>query len=221
MKKIEIIEGDCSKIELGISQENRKLLTEQVTLIYNLAATTRFDAPLTSAVNLNVRGTFELLKIAKECKKLQLFCHVSTAYCHLDQKFLYEAAYPPPIKPSEIMEMVAQSKDIDKDVKKFLSPTIPNTYCLTKAIAEALIEEAHNNKFPVIILRPSIVTPTIREPVPGWTNNYNGISGIMIAIGKGILRDIHCNGSYYNDNIPVDVAIHCVMVCTWSYLSNR
>jgi fatty acyl-CoA reductase len=216
---IKIIEGDCSQENLGISTENRKVLTENVTLIYHFAATTRFDEPLKSAVELNVRGTSELLKIASECKNLQLFCHISTAYCHLDEKHLHEVSYPSPYNPHEIIK-IASNLDDQAETKKFLSATIPNTYVLTKALAETLVDEAHKNKLPVMILRPSIVTPTLHEPVAGWMNSYNGLGGLMIAVGKGVLRDIHCNQKYHGDFIPVDVAIHVLMMCTWNYLSN-
>lgn len=195
-------------------------MTQNVTLIYHFAATTRFDEPLKSAVDLNVRGTSELLKIASECINLQLFCHISTAYCHLDQQHLYEISYPPPFDPHEVLKIVSHLDDEKTETKKFLSSTIPNTYVLTKALAESLVDEARKNKLPVMILRPSIITPTLSEPIAGWMNSYNGLGGLLIAVGKGVLRDIHCNQKFHGDFIPVDVSIHVLMMCTWNYLSN-
>lgn len=53
----------------------------------------------------------------------------------------------------------------------------------TKSLAEALVVEAREkHKLPVIIFRPSIVTCTWREPVPGYIDNLNGPSMSIILI---------------------------------------
>lgn len=41
----------------------------------------------------------------------------------------------------------------------------PNTYTLTKAIAEKLVEQEHEH-VPVCIVRPSIITGSQAEPFP-------------------------------------------------------
>lgn len=90
INKIIIINGDCAQEGLGISEADRKLVTENVTLIYHFAATIRFDEKLKKAVELNTRGTREMIALAKECKKLDMFGYMSTAYCHLHESFLLE-----------------------------------------------------------------------------------------------------------------------------------
>lgn len=58
-----------------------------------------------------------------------------------------------------------------KDILK----SLPNSYAFTKALAEALVNEAVvKQKLPAMILRPSIVIPTYIDPIPGWTDNLNG-----------------------------------------------
>lgn len=46
----------------------------------------RFDESLKTAVLLNTRGTKQMIELAKEMKNLLLFVHISTAYCHLEEK---------------------------------------------------------------------------------------------------------------------------------------
>lgn len=46
----------------------------------------RFDELLKTAVLLNTRGTKQMIELAKEMKNLLLFVHISTAYCHLEEK---------------------------------------------------------------------------------------------------------------------------------------
>lgn len=90
ISKIIIINGDCSLEGLGISEKDRQLIAENVTLVYHFAATIRFDEKLKKAVELNTRGTREMLNLAKECKNLDMFGYMSTAYCHLHESFLLE-----------------------------------------------------------------------------------------------------------------------------------
>jgi alcohol-forming fatty acyl-CoA reductase len=72
ISKIKIIQGDCSLLGLGISDEDRKFIVNNVSLVYHCAATTRFDEKLKSAVELNTRGTLEMIKLGLECNKLEV-----------------------------------------------------------------------------------------------------------------------------------------------------
>lgn len=70
--RIQVIPGDCAVEDLAISKEDRKLITDNVSLIYHCAATIRFDEKLKKAVELNTRGTLAMIKLALECKKLDV-----------------------------------------------------------------------------------------------------------------------------------------------------
>lgn len=90
LAKLEVVTGDCEKLNLAMSDEDRKKVTENATLFYHFAATIRFDEKMKKAVEMNVRGTREVIKLALECKNLEMFGHMSTAYCHLHIPFLLE-----------------------------------------------------------------------------------------------------------------------------------
>ncbi len=54
----------------------------------------------------------------------------------------------------------------------------PNVYAYTKALGEQLLQrECEVHHIPVVIVRPSIVTAALKEPLPGWIDNFNGPSG--------------------------------------------
>lgn len=72
ISKVKVIQGDCSLEGLGLSDEDRKLIIDNVTLIYHCAATIRFDEKLKRAVELNTRGTREMISLALECKNLEV-----------------------------------------------------------------------------------------------------------------------------------------------------
>lgn len=49
-----------------------------------------------------------------------------------------------------------------------------------------LVEDA--KQLPVIIIRPSIVGAMWKDPLPGWTDNINGPTGIFAAVRSHMLE---------------------------------
>lgn len=70
---------------LGICENDLTILREEVDVILNGAASINFDDPLKIALNINYFGCKRMLALAKSCKKLQVFSHVSTAYANSDR----------------------------------------------------------------------------------------------------------------------------------------
>jgi len=66
-----MIEADLGKLDLGLSQENRARLLD-TNVIFHAAATVRFNEPIRIAININVRGTKQLLLYAKEMSNLKV-----------------------------------------------------------------------------------------------------------------------------------------------------
>ena len=90
----------------------------------------------------------------------------------------------------------------------------PNTYTFTKAIAEKLLEEEHGD-VPTVIVRPSIVTAALKEPLPGWIDNINGPTGVIAGVAKGVLRVVRGDSELVADLIPVDFAINLMIAVAW------
>lgn len=57
--------------------------------------------------------------------------------------------------------------------------------------------------------------------MPGWVDNLNGPTGLLIAAGKGVIRSMHCNGEHPAQMIPVDIAINAVLTLTWKHGSTK
>lgn len=79
-KKIVPIQGDLIVDELGISKQDQERIINEVDIFINSAASVNFDDPLKEALNINYFGAQRMLNLAKKCKKLEVFTHVSTAY---------------------------------------------------------------------------------------------------------------------------------------------
>lgn len=72
LKKIQVIDGDLSLPDTGISKDDFSLLQKQVSVVFHVAATVRVDQQLSDVILLNTRGTRDLLELAKKSEKLEV-----------------------------------------------------------------------------------------------------------------------------------------------------
>ncbi|XP_028161341.1 putative fatty acyl-CoA reductase CG5065 [Ostrinia furnacalis] len=213
LQKLKLIPGDILEEGLGMSNDDRVELQRRCHIVFHSAACVRFDQKLKDAVNLNTVGTDRVLQLAETMEKLEVFVHLSTAYCRCELDVLEEKLYPAVHDPRKVMDICEW---MDDDLLKYLEPELiksePNTYSYTKAITEELVAE-YSNKFPIAIARPSIVTAVWKEPIPGWVDNLNGPTGLLIGSGKGVIRSMHCEPSYTADAVSVDVVVNgCILI---------
>ncbi|KYN29624.1 PREDICTED: putative fatty acyl-CoA reductase CG5065 [Trachymyrmex cornetzi] len=220
-KKVIPMCGDVCLPNLGLTDQQRKLLINEVNIVFHFAATLRLEAKLKDAIEMNTTGTKKLLDLAKEMKHLLSFVHLSTAFCHVDQEELGERCYDSPDDPQDIMRLVQWLDDegINLITPKLLHPH-PNTYTYSKRLAETLVSNEYPN-LPCCIARPSIVIPSYLEPMPGWVDNLNGPTGLLIGAGKGVIRSMHCNGDYHAEVIPVDLAINAIITIARKIATNQ
>lgn len=92
-----MISGDCLLPDLGISNDDRKLLAANVSIVYHCAATVRFDEALKRAVLLNTRATKLMLELCKTFKKLDVrndrVCNI-LLYTFLNINYYFAAVLP-------------------------------------------------------------------------------------------------------------------------------
>ncbi|KAM3832489.1 fatty acyl-CoA reductase 1-like [Vipera latastei] len=214
-EKIKPISAEFTKPDLAISPEDLEELISEVNVIFHCAATVRFDEPLKDALLLNVLGTQQLLRLAHQMKNLEVLVHVSTAYSNCNRRHIEEVFYPVPVEPKKLLDMIAwMDESLIEEITPKLIGDWPNTYTFSKALTEHLIQEEKGD-LNVAIIRPSIVGASWQEPFPGWVDNFNGTSGLLVAAAKGILRTIKCNPAAIADIIPVDLAINLTITAGW------
>ncbi len=78
----------------------------------------------------------------------------------------------------------------------------PNTYTLTKSLAESLIIK-HGAGLPVAIVRPAIVETSIEQPFVGWNEGINTSASLSYLLGT-YFRQLPTNERKRLDIIPVD-----------------
>ncbi|KAG9511395.1 Fatty acyl-CoA reductase 1 [Fragariocoptes setiger] len=247
LQKLVPIRSDLALPGLGICDKDRKLLIENVSIIFHIAASVKFEAPLEYNMLHNVLATKELLKLATEFVKLDTFIHVSTAYsnCHLNKidervykvdlsqhnEFIQQlevsrkASFVDSINPKRIpgkSKPDCKPKKISSALNNHLIQYEgrPNTYAYTKAIAENVVQQ-YSKKMNVAIVRPSIVMSAIKEPAEGWVDSLNGPVGLSVVGALGILQAIDVNSHVVFDLIPVDIVSNAIVSIAWAVTDHK
>ncbi|XP_070168529.1 fatty acyl-CoA reductase 1-like [Polyergus mexicanus] len=214
-KKLIVVSGDTSQENLGLSAVDRQMLTERVTIIIHNAASVKFNDSLKYAILTNTRSTRDICILAESTKNLIALVYISTAYAHLDNPFLEEKVYPP---IADWREMIKVAESLDEHILNVFTAkcldNFPNTYIFSKNLAESVIQE-YSSSLPCAIVRPSIVTSSLKDPIPGWIDNFNGPIGLMYLVGKGLLRVIYANKHSSQNYIPVDTVINTIILVIW------
>ncbi|EDV91851.1 putative fatty acyl-CoA reductase CG5065 [Drosophila grimshawi] len=217
LAKVVPIGGDVTQLGLGISESDLKRLTN-VTIVYHSAASVRFDDPLRDAILMNTRGTHELIKLALTWKKLRAFVHVSTTYSNPTELEVEERIYPPYADWRTTIKLAETYDEETLDVFNLKYGNFqPNTYTFTKSLAEHVAND-YKDQLPIFIFRPSIVISTLEEPVPGWADNFNGPTGMLVACAVGILRSQNCDPNIVADFVPADVVVRGLILSSFKYL---
>ncbi|KAB0791177.1 hypothetical protein PPYR_02977 [Photinus pyralis] len=213
--KVVGIAGDCSLTDLGLTIQDRQLLIQEVSIVFHVAATVRFDEKLKLAMAINVKGPREVLYLCREMINLKSVIHVSTAYSNCNLSMIEEKFYPPPLDSKKLIMLTdtIQERLLDK-VTPILLDQWPNTYTYTKSVAEDIVR-LEGEGLPVGIFRPAVVVSAYKEPMKGWINNMYGPTGVCAGAGTGVLRTIHCDASVNANIVPVDMCVNSLIANAW------
>ncbi|KAJ8730669.1 hypothetical protein PYW08_002082 [Mythimna loreyi] len=210
LKKITAISGDISRERLGLPDDVLKILEDEVSVVFHLAATVAFKLPLKDAMKINIDGTENVIELCRRMKKLEAFVHVSTAFTNADREEIDEVVYPMPMKLESarlLADMFSQDEEI---ITKFMGKK-PNTYTFSKAFAEEQVMKQCED-LPTAIVRPSIVVSALKEPRPGWIDTWNGSTGLFVGMSSGVLKVANGRGGNVTDLVPVDIVTNLVIV---------
>ena len=201
---VKVVSGELSEPHCGLSNETRTQLTEQITEVIHCAASVEFELPIRKAAIANITGSLNLLDFARSCTRLEKMVSVSTAYVtpfRVNQGPIEERLVDLPRAAESTYQSILNGTAREE---RLLAETgHPNTYTLTKCLAEHLLTERRGN-VPLVIVRPSIVSATWRYPFPGWIDSYAAFAGFVAAIGGGHMRALAARPREYADIIPCD-----------------
>ncbi|KAM6595190.1 hypothetical protein CsatA_005714 [Cannabis sativa] len=179
-ERVEAVGGDISDENLGIKDAIlRDRMFKHIDFIVNCAATTDFFERYDVALATNTIGIYNILNFAKKCLKLKKLLHLST------EKELVAH------RLSQLRETKASESAINANMRELGTERAkhfgwPNTYVFTKAMGEMCVEQFKDD-VPTIILRPTMIVSTYKEPFPGWIEGLRTMDTLIVGIGKGKL----------------------------------
>ncbi|HEX8250926.1 MAG TPA: SDR family oxidoreductase [Pyrinomonadaceae bacterium] len=182
LENFALIEGDITRKNLGISDEDSETIRRETTDVYHLAAIYDLAVPRDIALLINVRGTKNVNEFVKSLPNLRRYNYISTCYVAGKRK-------------GEILET-----ELEHDAG------FRNFYEETKYLAEIEVEKL-KSELPVTIFRPSVVVGDSRT---GETAKYDGIYYLIQYLRKfpAILRFINVGNSSVRLNlVPVDFVV--------------
>ncbi|GJN20676.1 hypothetical protein PR202_gb08079 [Eleusine coracana subsp. coracana] len=85
-----------------------------------------------------------------------------------------------------------------------------DTYTFTKAMGEMFIN-CFRGEIPVVMIRPSIIESTLREPFPGWIEGIRMVDPVILQYGKGQMRSFLGNPDCIVDFVPADMVVNAML----------
>lgn len=209
------VEGDCEVGDLGLDAGVRAALAATVTHILHCAASVEFDLPIARAASANAAGALHVLELARACPHLAAFVDVSTAYVtpHPGATAPVEERLAPlPWNPELLFDAIRAGRyDTPAAEAALLAETRhPNTYTLTKSLAEHLLAR-RRGAVPLVLVRPSIIAASLRRPFPGWIDSAAAFALFAVGIGSGRMRVVLARPESRLDLVPVDVVAERVV----------
>ncbi len=181
-QNFEIIEGDITGDELGMTAETARRVRDTATRVVHLAAVYDLGVERELARRVNTEGTERVNRLASSIKNLHRYDYVST--CYVSGK-----------RTGEILET-----ELEHDAG------FHNFYEETKYLAETSVERL-KARLPVTIHRPSIV---VGDSHTGETVKYDGVYYLIqyLRMQPDLLSLVNIGNSFVRLNlVPVDFVV--------------
>jgi thioester reductase-like protein len=184
--EVEILEGDITKMHLGLTGADYKRLTREVSEIWHLAALDDLSAETRRIRAVNLEGTRGVLELARACGRLTRLHHFSTAAV------------------SGNREGVILEDELE------MGQSFGNAYEASKYEAERLVRDAQA-RMPATIYRPSIV---VGDSHTGEIDRFEGpysLAILLVASPLAVPLPLPRNGIAPLNAVPVDFVVEAAL----------
>lgn len=90
----------------------------------------------------------------------------------------------------------------------------PNTYTLTKNLAEQAFKKKRRPDLRLTISRPAAVSATLKYPFPGWCDSIAAGAAVIYFLGMGISSRDLVYENVISTIIPCDYVVNTIFVAT-------
>ncbi|KAL6661998.1 hypothetical protein ACP70R_001382 [Stipagrostis hirtigluma subsp. patula] len=234
--KVAALAGDIVYENLGLEAPLLDKLAKEMDVIVNIAATTNFYERYDVSLDVNVMGAPVPLRQAMYQAQDAHACLHSYVSDNKEGLILEK-----PIKPGETApgrhlprhRRRAAARQGRQEGAQAQRPRRPqqdgeeghegarppkkarhfgwsNTYVFTKAMGEMLLGELLGD-MPAVIMRPSIITSVMADPLPGWMQGTRTIDTLIIGYAKQNLSCFLGDLSVVPDVIPGDMVVNAML----------
>lgn len=191
MERLEVLPGNLSRRQLGLSPDVFDALAARVQVIVHAAATVNLVYPYAALRGANVGGTREVLRLA--CRAGATVQYVSTN------------GVLPPSRSSSDSHEVGWGEEATLEVDA-VPEKLPDGYGQTKWVAEQLVHEAGRRGLPVRIIRAGTISG---HSTTGAANAWDLLSALLVeAIHLGCAPDVE---GWRAEMTPVDFVSRAVV----------
>ena len=184
-ERVFVLTGDTLNMDLGLSGQELRVLTAEVTEIFHFAGIYQLSTELKLARKLNVEGTREVLRLASECRALTRLNHYSSAFVSGGRKGV-------------ILEEELEAG------QRFRNP-----FERTRFEAERLVISWHD-RLPISIYRPSIVMGNSKT---GEVDSISGPYYLILLImmmPQALRVPLPGKGNAPLNMVPVDFVVDAI-----------
>lgn len=181
-----VLEGDVTRMHLGLSGPEFKRVTREATEIWHLAAVDDLSAESRRIRSVNLDGTRNLLELARACTRLARLHHFSTAAVSGDR------------------EGVILEDELE------MGQGFGNAYEQSKYQAELLVRAAQG-EIPATVYRPSIVVGDSRT---GEIDRFQGpypLAILLVASPLAVPLPLPRKGIAPLNAVPVDFVVEAAL----------
>ncbi|KAI3439473.1 Fatty acyl-CoA reductase [Psidium guajava] len=211
----------------------------EIDIVVHTAATTTLDDRYDTALSINTYGAKHVAEFATRCVDIKMMLHVSTAYvCGEKSGVIPEKAFgmgetisgsrkldvdEEKLLSEELIGLLRGKNASEEEITMALKDLglqrarlhgWPNTYTWTKAMGEMMMRHHLNRNVPLAVVRPTMITSTIREPFAGWLEGFpfRTIDNIAINYGRGKINSFIGDPDTIIDLIPADMVVNAMIV---------
>ena len=205
---VHVIEGDVTLPNCGLTEQQLSSLSKlNVQHVFHAAAAVSFQQPLEQAAISNITSSLQMQKLTKNIWNRAVFVYISTAFVHGGNTGTKSQPLPEslfslhPFEPLELYKSMLGTQSYASAAMNELG--FPNTYTFSKSVCEHLL--CVNQSVETIIIRPSIVGPSVHEPYEGWAGEKPSTIVAAACLYLKFPYNMWCFGEESVPFIPADV----------------
>lgn len=185
LENFALIEGDITLPQLGIADEDLRLVRDQTTDVFHLAAVYDLAVSKEAAFKVNLEGTKNVNEFVRGLTNLKRHNYISTCY----------------VAGRRVGQILENELEHEAGFR--------NYYEKTKYLAEVETERL-KSELPVTIFRPSVV---VGDSITGETAKYDGIYSLInyLRLAPRLLRLVNVGNKNVRLNlVPVDFVVDAI-----------